>query len=463
MKGSYIMKYELENGWNVNVDKQAVFDFCEGYKKFLNNSKTERESVISAVKLAEKRGFAPLSSFSSLKPGDKVYSINKEKEILLAIIGTEPIENGVRIVGSHIDAPRLDLKPNPLYEDSEMAFFKTHYYGGIKKYQWTAVPMAIHGVVVKESGERVDIKVGDEGDDVTFVITDLLPHLAGDQMKKSASEVIDGENLNLLIGSMPSEDKEEKERVKANILAILNEKYGICEEDFLSAELEIVPAANAKDLGFDRSLIGSYAHDDRVCSYPNLMALLDTEECRRTAVCLLTDKEEVGSMGNTGAKSNFLKLMLMELMQKTDKKAGQLELLRCLDRSMCLSADVNAAFDPNYASAYDKRNAGKINYGITVSKYTGARGKGGSSDASAELMAKIRFLLNKNNVLWHVAELGKVDGGGGGTIAQYVANLGVDTVDCGVSVLSMHAPFEVVSKLDVYMTYRAFNVFFSEK
>ena len=383
--------------------------------------------------------------------------------MLLAIIGTEPIENGVRIVGSHIDAPRLDLKPNPLYEDSEMAFFKTHYYGGIKKYQWTAVPMAIHGVVVKESGERVDIKVGDEGDDVTFVITDLLPHLAGDQMKKSASEVIDGENLNLLIGSMPSEDKEEKERVKANILAILNEKYGICEEDFLSAELEIVPAANAKDLGFDRSLIGSYAHDDRVCSYPNLMALLDTEECRRTAVCLLTDKEEVGSMGNTGAKSNFLKLMLMELMQKTDKKAGQLELLRCLDRSMCLSADVNAAFDPNYASAYDKRNAGKINYGITVSKYTGARGKGGSSDASAELMAKIRFLLNKNNVLWHVAELGKVDGGGGGTIAQYVANLGVDTVDCGVSVLSMHAPFEVVSKLDVYMTYRAFNVFFSEK
>ncbi len=457
------MKYELENGWNVSADRQAVFDFCEGYKKFLNNSKTERESVLSAVKLAEKRGFAPLSSFSSLKAGDKVYSINKEKEMLLAVIGTEPIENGVRIVGSHIDAPRLDLKPNPLYEDGEMAFFKTHYYGGIKKYQWTAVPMAIHGVVVKESGERVDIKIGDEGDDVTFVITDLLPHLAGDQMKKTASEVIEGENLNLLIGSMPSDNKDDKERVKANILAILNEKYGICEEDFLSAELEIVPAANAKDLGFDRSLIGSYAHDDRVCSYPNLMALLDTNECRRTAVCLLTDKEEVGSMGNTGAKSNFLKLMLMELMQKADKKSGQLELLRCLDRSMCLSADVSAAFDPNYASAYDKRNAGRINYGITVSKYTGACGKGGSSDASAELMAKVRFLFNKNNVLWHVAELGKVDGGGGGTIAQYVANLGVDTVDCGVSVLSMHAPFEVVSKLDVYMTYRAFNVFFSEK
>ncbi len=455
------MKYELKNGWTTDVDKEIVFKFSEGYKSFLDIAKTEREAVSEIVRLAESCGFKPLSEYTCLKEGDKVYAINKLKGIILAVIGEKAAKEGVNIVGAHIDAPRLDLKPNPLYEDGELAYFKTHYYGGIKKYQWTALPLALHGVIVKTNGETVNVKIGDEGDDITFVITDLLPHLAREQMKKPATEIIEGESLNLLIGSIPA-DEEEKDAVKTNILSILNEKYGICEEDFLSAELEIVPSANAKDVGFDRGLIGAYGHDDRVCAYPALMAILTTDACEKTAVCLLTDKEEVGSMGNTGARSDFLKLILMEIMNKTGEGATELNLLRALDRSFCLSADVSAAFDPNFPAPYEKRNAGKTNYGITVAKYTGAGGKSGSSDASAELMAKIRTLFNNNNILWHVAELGKVDAGGGGTIAQYVANLGVETVDCGVSVLSMHAPYEVVSKLDVYMTYRAFHVFFGE-
>ena len=439
------MKYELKNGWTTDVD----------------TAKTEREAVGEIVRLAESCGFKPLSDYTTLKEGDKVYAINKLKGIILAVIGEKDTSEGVNIVGAHIDAPRLDLKPNPLYEDGEFAYFKTHYYGGIKKYQWTALPLALHGVVIKANGETVNVKIGDEDDDITFVITDLLPHLAREQMKKPATEIIEGESLNLLIGSIPA-DEEEKDAVKTNILSILNEKYGICEEDFLSAELEIVPSANAKDVGFDRGLIGAYGHDDRVCAYPALMAILTTDACEKTAVCLLTDKEEVGSMGNTGARSDFLKLVLMEIMDKTGEGATELNLLRCLDRSFCLSADVSAAFDPYFPAPYEKRNAGKAGYGITVAKYTGSGGKGGSSDASAELMSKIRTLFNKNNILWHVAELGKVDAGGGGTIAQYVANLGVETVDCGVSVLSMHAPYEVISKLDVYMTYKAFHSFFGE-
>ncbi len=454
------MKYELKNGWTKNIDKDIVFKFSEGYKDFLNSAKTEREAVKEALHLAEDCGFRPLSSFDKLSEGDKVYAVNKNKGVLLAVIGADAITDGVNIVGAHIDAPRLDLKPNPLYEDGELAYFKTHYYGGIKKYQWTAVPLSLHGVVVKQSGEKVEVKIGEESDDVTFVITDLLPHLAQDQMKKTPGTVVEGEELNLLIGSMPLAG-EEKDCVKANILSIINEKYGIIEEDFLSAELEIVPAARAKDIGFDRSLVGAYAHDDRVCAYPSLMAILTTEACDKTAICLLTDKEEVGSMGNTGAKSNFLKLCLLELMDKKGEEASQLNLLRTLDKSFCLSADVNAGFDPNFPAPFEKRNCSKVNYGVAISKYTGARGKSGSSDASAELMGKIRTLFNENDVLWHVAELGKVDAGGGGTIAQYVANLGVETVDCGVPVLSMHAPYEVVSKLDVYMTYKAFHVFFN--
>ncbi len=454
------MKYELKNGWNKFNDKDAVFTFCEGYKSFLNTAKTERESIDEAVRLAVAKGFKPLSSYDILKEGDKVYVINRGKAAVFAIIGDEPVSEGVNIVGSHVDAPRLDLKQNPLYEDGELAFLKTHYYGGIKKYQWTAIPLALHGVVVKENGETINISIGDETDDVTFVITDLLPHLAQEQMKKTPSQIIEGEDLNLIIGSMPFEG-EEKESVKANILKLICEKYDMCEEDFLSAELEVVPAANAKDIGFDRSLIGAYAHDDRVCAYPNLIALLDTTHCKKTAVCVLSDKEEIGSMGNTGAKSNFFNLAILEIMEKSEDSASMLKLLRSFNQSTCLSADVNAAFDPNFASVYEKRNAAYINYGITVCKYTGSRGKSGSSDASAELMGKIRKLFNENNVLWHTAELGKIDAGGGGTIAQYMANLGIDAIDCGVAVLSMHSPYEVVSKLDVYMTYKAFYAFFN--
>lgn len=454
------MKYELKNGWNTDVDKEIVFKFSEGYKDFLTKCKTERESVSETVRIAEECGFRPIESFDTLREGDKVYAVNKLRSVMLAVIGSDKISEGVNIVGAHIDAPRLDLKPNPLYEESELAYLKTHYYGGIKKYQWATVPLALHGVVITKDSKTVDVRIGDENDDITFVITDLLPHLAMEQMKKTPSDIIEGEQLNLLIGSIPA-DGEEKESVKANILSILNEKYGICEEDFLSAELQIVPAANAKDVGFDRSLIGSYGHDDRVCAYPALMSIITTQACDKTAVCILTDKEEVGSMGNTGAKSDFMKLILLEMMDKSGEGATELNLLRCLDRSYCLSADVNAAFDPTFPSPYEKRNCARVNYGVAISKYTGARGKSGSSDASAELMGKIRTLFNENEILWHVAELGKVDAGGGGTIAQYVANLGVETVDCGVPVLSMHAPFEVVSKLDVYMAYKAFHAFFN--
>lgn len=455
------MKYELKNGWTKDIDKEIIFKFSEGYKDFLTKCKTERESVKETVRLAEECGFKPLESFETLKEGDKVYAVNKLRSVFLAVIGSGKISDGVNIVGAHIDAPRLDLKPNPLFEDGELAYLKTHYYGGIKKYQWTATPLALHGVVITKDGKSIDIRIGDENDDITFVITDLLPHLAMEQMKKAASEVIEGEQLNLLIGSIPEKDAE-KNAVKENILSILNDKYGIYEEDFLSAELQIVPSANAKDVGLDRSLIGSYGHDDRVCAYPALMSILTTEACDKTAICMLSDKEEVGSMGNTGAKSDFLKLLLLELMDKTGEGATELNLLRAFDKSYCLSADVNAAFDPSFPAPYEKRNCAMINYGVAISKYTGARGKSGSSDASAELMSKIRTLFNENDVLWHVAELGKVDAGGGGTIAQYVANLGVETVDCGVPVLSMHAPFEVVSKLDVYMAYKAFHAFFNE-
>ena len=459
------MKYEVKNGWKDADEalKTAVYDFAKGYIDFLNSAKTERESVDEAVRLAGLAGFKPLEEAESLKAGDKVYAVNKNKGIALIIIGRRPVTDGVGIVGSHIDAPRLDLKQNPLYEADEMAFLKTHYYGGIKKYQWTASPLAIHGVVVKQSGETVKIAIGDEGDDITFTITDLLPHLGNSQMSKPAYSFIEGENLNVLVGSLSAAEGDDGKKVREAILGMLTEKYGIDDEDFTSAELEIVPAFKAKDLGFDRSLIGAYGHDDRVCSYPNLRALLDTQTPEYTAICLLTDKEEVGSMGNTGAKSRFLELALLELLDKTGEGASALSLNRALDRSLCLSADVSAAFDPNYAGVYEKSNSGRLNCGIAISKYTGSRGKSGSNDAPAELMAKVRAIFNEAGVLWHTAELGKVDEGGGGTIAQFVANLGVDTIDCGVPMLSMHAPYEVAAKMDVYQCYKAFSAFFNRK
>ncbi len=462
---TFDMKYEVKNGW-INIDpvkKDAVYSFAKGYKDFLNKGKTERECVEAAVEMACGAGFKPLDEAQGLSAGDKIYAVNKNKGIVLAVIGKKRLTDGISIVGSHIDSPRLDLKQNPLYEADEMAFLKTHYYGGIKKYQWLTIPLAIHGVIVKQSGETVKVRVGDEDDDVTFVITDLLPHLDKNQMNKSAASFVEGENLNLLVGSIPANIEDEDKKVKASILSILAEKYGVDEEDLTSAELEIVPAFKAKDLGFDRSMIASYGHDDRVCAYPNLKALLEAKEPDYTALCVLTDKEEVGSMGNTGAKSRFMELAILELLDKTGEGTDALTLNRCLDRSLCLSADVSAAFDPNFASAYEKNNSGRLNCGIAVSKYTGSRGKSGSNDAPAELMAKIRGIFNEAGVLWHTAELGKVDEGGGGTIAQFVADLGVDTIDCGVPMLSMHSPYEVASKLDVYEAYKAFEAFFGRK
>lgn len=464
------MKLELKNGWNVidDCEREKVFAFGEGYKKYLDEGKTERECVKATVQLAEAAGFKNLDEVETLKSGDKVYAVNKNKGIMLCVMGEKKVSEGVNIVGAHIDAPRLDLKQNPLFDDGEMAFFKTHYYGGIKKYQWAAIPLAIHGVVVLADGKTLEVNIGDYDDDLTFVITDLLPHLGRNQMSKNAGSVIEGEQLTILLGSIPYEKEDDeatglkKGEVKSKILEILNEKYGICEEDFISAELEIVPAFKAKDLGFDRSMIAAYGHDDRVCSYAGLMAALDIETPERTAICILTDKEEVGSMGNTGAKSYFMQLVLSELMEKSGETPSDINRLRMLDKSFCLSADVSAAFDPKFGDVYDGMNCGRMNKGIAVSKYTGSGGKSGSNDASAELMGLVRKIFNENDILWHTAELGKVDAGGGGTIAQFVANLGVDTIDCGVPMLSMHAPYEVVGKMDLYMSYKAFKAFFKD-
>ncbi len=465
------MKLEFKNGWNViDADEKAkVFAFSEGYKTFLNKSKTERESVKTTIEMAEAAGFVDLASKDSLKAGDKVYCVNKNKGLILAVMGTKPMSEGVNIVGSHIDSPRLDVKQNPLYDDAGLAFFKTHYYGGIKKYQWTTIPLAIHGVIVREDGSKLEVSIGDYDDDMTFVITDILPHLGRNQMSKNGYDLITGEQLTLLLGSIPYEREEDEEvtgrkkgEVKSKILSIIEERYGIDETDFISAELEIVPAFEAKDLGFDRSLVAAYGHDDRVCAYAAIMAGLECEAPERTSIVILTDKEEIGSMGNTGAKSYFMQLTLAEMMEKTGESATDLNRLRMLDRSYCLSADVAAAFDPKFADQYDKMNSGRINEGIAVSKYTGSGGKSGSNDASAELMGKIRKIFNDNDVLWHTAELGKVDAGGGGTIAQFVANLGVQTIDCGVPVLSMHAPYEAIAKMDIYMSYKAFAAFFKD-
>lgn len=457
--------YKRQNIWE-KVDEEYIkkaFDFCEDYKSFLNTSKTEREFAANTEKLAVAAGFRKLddliSSNTRLKPGDKVYHINRKKSAVLAVVGNKPLSEGVNLLGSHIDAPRLDLKQNPLYEDTQMAFFKTHYYGGIKKYQWLTIPLAIHGVVVKGDGTTVEIVVGEDEDDPVFSITDLLPHLAREQMQKKMSEAVTGEGLNLLLGSIPFNDEKVKEKVKLNILSILNKRYGIVEEDFQSAELEIVPAQKARDVGFDKSMIGGYGQDDRVCAYPALRALLDIDVPERTAVCLLTDKEEIGSMGNTGAKSNLLEDFLANVIALTEDPYSDLKVRSCLSRSKMLSADVNAAVDPNYESVYEKRNATYLGHGIVLQKYTGARGKYDASDASAEFVGEVRKLFNDNGIIWQTGELGKVDEGGGGTIAQYAANLGIDVLDCGIAVLSMHSPFEITSKIDIYMTYNAYKVF----
>ncbi len=451
-----------KNGWEESseTEKKAILKFCDGYIKFLNTCKTEREVVKEAISLAEKKGFKPLDKFKTLKAGDKVYFINRDKNIFLAVIGANPIADGFSVVGAHIDSPRLDLKPNPLYEDTSLAYLKTHYYGGIKKYQWVTIPLAIHGVIALKDGTNVEVRIGEEGDDTTFVITDLLPHMARKQMEKKLSEGIEGEDLNLLIGSIPFDDDKVNEKVKLNIMKILNEKYGIVEKDFISAELEIVPAFKANSIGFDRSMVGGYGQDDRVCAYTSLQAILETEKPEKTAICLLVDKEEIGSIGNTGMESRMFETFLGELLRLHKEDTDINVMNRCLALSRMLSADVDGAYDPIYASASEKRNASFFGMGVGLNKYTGARGKSGANDANAEYVASLRKLFDDNKVRFQISELGKVDEGGGGTIAYILANKGLNVIDCGTPVLSMHSPYEVSSKFDVYMSYKAYKVFF---
>lgn len=452
--------YEPKHAMEAVSDEEVKLadEFCEGYKSYLDEAKIERESVEFFVKEAEKRGYTEFDNSKKYNAGDKVYFNNRGKAIILCVFGKKDISEGVKISAAHIDSPRLDLKPNPLYEDSSLAYFKTHYYGGIKKYQWTAIPLALHGVVVKANGESVKVTIGEDDNDPQFVVTDLLPHLAQDQMKQTMSEGIKGEQLNILIGSRPFSKDEGSEKVKLNIIKILNEKYGITEGDFLSAELELVPAFKARDIGLDRSMIGAYGHDDKVCAYPAAQAIFNVENPEYTCLTVLTDKEEIGSDGNTGLNSSYMKYFISDLA-----RMGGAEPWRVLSKSECLSADVNAAFDPTFPEVSERKNCSFINNGVVITKYTGSRGKSGTSDASAEYMGKIRRMLNANDVVWQIGELGKVDAGGGGTVAMYIANLDIDTIDLGVPVLSMHAPLEVVSKLDVYMAYRAFKVFFEQK
>ena len=432
--------------------------FCEEYKSFLNKAKTEREAVVYVLEKAKKNGFVEFDRAKKYNAGDKVYYNNRGKSIILAVIGKKGLENGTRLSAAHIDSPRLDMKQNPLYEDTEIAYFKTHYYGGVKKYQWTAIPLSLHGVIVKRDGTKAYVNVGEEDNDPKFVVTDLLPHLAAEQMKRTLADGIRGEELNILIGSRPFKDDEASEKVKLNIMNILFEKYGIIESDFLSAELEAVPAFKSCDIGFDRSMIGSYGHDDRVCAYPAAEAIFNIENPEYTAITVLTDKEEIGSDGNTGLNSSYLKYFVADLANMQGVNYHTV-----LSNTHCLSADVNAAFDPTFPDVSERRNASYINKGVVITKYTGSRGKAGTSDASAEYMGKIRSMLDGAEVVWQSGELGKVDAGGGGTVAMYLAALNIDVVDLGVPVLSMHAPFEVVSKLDVYMAYRAFKTFFEEK
>ena len=427
---------------------------------FLNNSKTEREIVKSTKNIIEKNGFKNIREYSKLNPGDKVYYNNRDKSLYLAIIGSDSIENGINVIGSHADSPRLDLKPNPLYEDTGLAYLKTHYYGGIKKYQWTTIPLAMHGVIVKPNGEKIEISIGEDEKDPIFTITDLLPHLASEQMERKLKEGIKGEELNLLIGSIPYEGESGADSVKLNILAMLNEKYGITEVDFVSSEIEIVPAFRARSMGFDRSMVAAYGQDDKVCVYTSLRAMLDLKNPRTTAVCIISDKEEIGSMGNTGMESHVFDTFISELLNKLEiNRPNLLDQIFC--KSKMLSADVDAAYDPIYASAFEKNNSGFLGRGLGLNKYTGARGKSGASDANAEFVAMIRNIFEKENIDYEFAELGKIDIGGGGTIAYILANKGVDVIDAGVPVLSMHAPYEVTSKFDIYEAYRAYKAFWN--
>ena len=437
------------------AELKTAFDFCEPYKKYLDASKTEGLCVETSIKLAEEQGYVAFDPNKSYTPGSKVYVNNRGGALILSTIGTRPLEEGLRVIASHIDSPRLDLKPNPLYEEAEIAYFKTHYYGGVRKYQWPTIPLAIHGVVFNTAGEMIRINIGEDENDPLFYITDLLPHLGAEQGKKSLSEAFQGESLNLIIGSLPDNDDESKEKTKLAVLKILNEKYGITEADFHTADLKVVPAYKARDIGLDRSLVASYGHDDRVCAYTSLMAEFSTKNPEYTTVTILADKEEVGSMGNTGLDSNFFEYFVEELAAAAGAKTW-----RVMSNSKALSADVNAAFDPAFADVFDKRNSAYINHGIGIAKYVGSRGKSGTVDASAAYLSYIRTMLDKAGIKWQMGSFGKIDAGGGGTVAKFLAAYDMDIVDIGVPVLSMHAPYELVSKIDVYMTFRAFEEFY---
>ena len=442
--------YKQKNGYDTMSTQQRIDmeDYCRGYMAFLNEARTEREAVKIAIEMAEDKGFVEYVDGMKLSPGDKVYCNNRSKALMLAVIGKKSLEEGCVIAGAHVDSPRIDLKQNPLYESDELAYFKTHYYGGIKKYQWVTIPLELHGVVALKNGETIDVSIGHDPSDPQFVITDLLPHLGKEQMRKTMEEGITGEGLNILIGSIPYAD-EGSDRVKLAVMSILNDRYGIVEEDFLSAELTAVPAFEVREIGLDRSLIGGYGHDDRVCAYAELKAILDIEAApEKTCVCILADKEETGSDGVSGMQSSAFECFMEELCDSQN-----VPLRRCFANSFCLSADVTAAFDPNFPEVSEKRNDAKLNYGMGICKFTGARGKSGTSDASAEVVAYLRKLFADNGVVWQMSELGKVDQGGGGTIAKYMANRNIDTIDAGVPVMSMHAPFEVVAKFDCFMTY----------
>ncbi len=450
------LAYEKKNYFTVasKEERKAIFDYAEGYKTFLDNAKTEREACEVAVKMAKDAGFTEYKFGDKLSAGDKKYFVNRGKSVVVFRVGTKKLEeDGFRIIASHIDAPRVDIKQNPLYEDSGMCFLKTHYYGGIKKYQWTTIPLALHGVVVLKNGKKVEIKVGEDESDPVFYINDLLPHLGAEQMAKGGAKIIEGEQLNVVVGGMPYDDEKVDKKLKLTVLNILNEKYGMCEEDFLSAELSAVPAFKARDIGFDRAFIGAYGHDDRVCAYPALTAVLNNES-EHTVVAMLVDKEEIGSEGNTGMQSRIYSDLLEDICEAMGASFRKTRYV-----SKCLSSDVTAAYDPNFASVYERMNSAMLACGTCMNKFTGARGKSGSNDANAEFVGEVRAMFESDGVVWQTAELGKVDAGGGGTVAKYLANLNIDTVDLGVPVISMHAPWELISKADLYSNYRAFIAF----
>lgn len=454
----------MKTVWDKLNDKQLeqLMDFSEGYKKFLDNAKTEREAVDEAIKLAKKAGFKEFKNVKTIKAGDKYYFNNRGKSLALFVIGKQPIENGLNILGAHIDSPRLDLKQNPLYEDNGLVLADTHYYGGIKKYQWVARPLAIHGVVCKKDGKKIEVRIGENENDPIIEISDLLIHLSRDQMSKTGAKVVEGEDLNALVGSIPAKSKkEEKDLVKKNILDILEKNYGIEEDDFISAELELVPAGKARDLGLDRSMVMGYGHDDRICTYTSLMALLESKSPDRTSACILTDKEEIGSMGSTGAQSAFFENCVAELLN-LEGKYSDLKLRHALANSRMLSSDVSAAFDPNYPQVNEAKNAAYFGKGISFNKFTGSGGKSGSSDAPAEFVAKVRDVMDKNKVMFQFSELGRVDQGGGGTIAYILANKNMDVIDAGIPVQNMHAPYETASKADIYEAYRAYKAFLKD-